>query len=194
MAQCHDLHRAPGFGSIVKTVVAERVNDLIEVDPFESTIPQPNGVQFAVVYHVRSGSLEPGRRSAAYGMEEDELRKEQPHIYELLMTELSGLVIGYVSDGALLCRVPTHPPRLHSQIVEAGKEDYRLFATGELEFLPAMLNLADCPDVDDLVASTLRWIYQSSGDRVFLVRVAKELAELLRNDYDRLRRILNLLE
>ncbi len=41
---------------------------------------------YGLVSHVEMGSLDPGRRIRAYGMDDDEIRRERPHLPGLIVT------------------------------------------------------------------------------------------------------------
>src|SRR5579871_1436795 len=134
-AQCppERLHDPPLFGAFVKvlppgveaTALAPPASLPEEVDPFADPSPPslqtqlsgvPEETLYAVVYHATTGSLEPGRRPAAYGLNEAELRAEQPQIFDLLATEFSALHIGFVREGRLRAYLPPRPPRLHAMV------------------------------------------------------------------------------
>ncbi|MBT4497415.1 MAG: hypothetical protein HOC74_06825, partial [Gemmatimonadetes bacterium] len=78
VAESCELHGAPSFGRFVRVV---------------SEVPI-----IGIVFNVFTQSIEPNRRPTAYGKTEEELRLEQPQIFELLRTEFQALVIGYVDD------------------------------------------------------------------------------------------------
>ena len=88
-------------------------------DPFADPAPAPpdalppgipDGTLYAVVYSAGTGSAEPGRRPAAYGLAEDELRRQQPQIFDLLATEFSALHVGCARDGRFRAGIRPAPP------------------------------------------------------------------------------------
>ena len=152
---------------------------------------------YALVYGANTASLEPNRRPSALGFaDEDELRAQQPQIFELLRTEFSGLLIAYApGDGKWLRRhLPPKPPRIHSRVYLCDPDEVRAL-TGDLSFLRALLlpsggALAGVP-TDELVAACLRGAREAQvNDQEFLLRAGKSLAALLAEDYDRLQAIL----
>ena len=80
VAEARQLHGAPSFGQFVRV---------------DSEVPI-----VGIVFNVFTHSIEPNRRPTAYGKTEDELRLEQPQIFELLRTEFQALVIGYLTKWA----------------------------------------------------------------------------------------------
>ncbi len=94
LAECLELNSSPPFGSFVK--VAGR----------SPTI----GLVFSVSTH----SIEPNRRPTAYGKTEEELRLEQPQIFELLKTEFRALITGYIDTTGAHPFLPPQPPRIHN--------------------------------------------------------------------------------
>ena len=142
------LYDPPPFGSFVKigkpapvtpnSAAARHRRRAEEEDPF--ALP-PNAASpafqtgdglppavYALVYGANTASLEPNRRPSALGFaDEDEMRKQQPQIFELLRTEFSGLLIAYSEgDGKPLRRhLPPLPPRIHSRVYPCTPEETR---------------------------------------------------------------------
>src|SRR5262249_50053670 len=107
VAQCPParLHAPPDFGAFVKvlppghsdcgTPAPSDTENLLEdpfadprsPEPFDLPAVTPDGTLYALVFSATTASAEPGRRPAAYGLEETRLREEQPQIFDLLATE-----------------------------------------------------------------------------------------------------------
>ena len=68
---------------------------------------------YGVVFNAYTHSLEPNRLAIAYHRSEQELRDEQPQIFELLKTKFEAVIIGYETE-ALSDSTCHQPPRLHS--------------------------------------------------------------------------------
>jgi hypothetical protein len=177
-----------------------------EEDPFASPLrltdaaslgtPLP-AATYALVYGANTTSLEPNRRPSALGFaDEDEMRLEQPQIFELLRTEFSGLLIAYApGEGKALRRhLPPTPPRIHSRVYPCALEEVRAL-TEDLSFLRSLLLpsggvLTGVP-TDELVAACLRGAREAHpNDQEFLKRASRTLAMLLADDYERLQAIL----
>lgn len=215
------LFDPPAFGSFVKVSgaptpapEAEPAHSLIltaateeEADPFAPSArmfeERPGNpvvlpaATYALVYDACTTSLETGRRPSALGFaDEEEIRAQQPQIFELLRTEFSALLVGY-SDGdakGLRRHLPPKPPRIHGRVYPCEANEVRVL-TEDLSFLRAVLlpsggALAGAP-CDELAAACLRQAWGAhGGDREFLLRAGKALAAILTDDYDRLQAIL----
>lgn len=212
------LYDPPPFGSFVKigkptppmeAPAPPRLTETEEEeeDPFAPAFePAPmqtsSGVGlppavYALVYGANTASLEPNRRPSALGFaDEDEMRLQQPQIFELLRTEFSGLLIAYSEgeDKPLRRHLPLLPPRIHSRVYPCSREETRLL-TEDLSFLRSLLlpsggAMAGVPS-DELAAACLRMAREAhKGDQAFLLRAGRTLATLLATDYERLQAIL----
>jgi hypothetical protein len=192
-AHCNQLYEPPALGAFVKIAPTVSRVDPEEEDPFEAPRPQ-EGALFGIVYHATTGSREPNRKPAAYGLDEASLRREQPQIFELLATEFSCVLIAHVEDGKIRSYLPPRPPRIHSQVSECSSAEVCLLAERR-DYMRTLLNLPDCESCDELVAANLRLANRCrGGGDDFLVAAGKELALILRDDYDRLNVILSKLE
>ncbi len=211
------LYDPPPFGSFVKigkpapvtdTPAVPTLLDEDEDDPFALPFdaPAPHAVSaasglapavYALVYGANTASLEPNRRPSALGFEdEDEMRKRQPQIFELLRTEFSGLLLAYSEGGdqPLSRHLPPLPPRIHSRVYPCTPDETRLL-TEDLSFLRSILlpsggALAGVPS-DELAAACLRQARDTHpDDQAFLLRAGQTLAKFMANDYERLQAIL----
>ena len=210
------LYDPPPFGSFVKigkVGIAEVPpplgieGDPEEEDPFALAFdPPPLQIRagvglppavYALVYAANTASLEPNRRPSALGFaDEDEMRMQQPQIFELLRTEFSGLLIAYSEGGdkPLRRHLPPLPPRIHSRVYPCSPEETRML-TEDMSFLRSLLlpsggALAGVPS-DELAAACLRTAREAhADDQAFLLRAGRTLATLLAADYERLQAIL----
>ena len=213
------LYDPPPFGSFVKigkpTPLTVEIppplgiagDSAEEDDPFALAFDPPPSQStlgvglppavYALVYGANTASLEPNRRPSALGFaDEDEMRHQQPQIFELLRTEFSGLLIAYAEGGdkPLRRHLPPLPPRIHSRVYPCTPEETRLL-TEDLSFLRGLLlpsggALSGVPS-DELAAACLRMARESHpDDQAFLLKAGRTLATLLATDYERLQAIL----
>ncbi len=170
IAQSHLLYESPPFGAFVR------------VDARDEVV---YGVVFAAYTH----SLEPNRLAVAYHRSELELRAEQPQIFELLKTKFEAAIVGYKGKEVVESRLPPKPPRIHAFVYELTPVEVKR-VTADLGFLRLLLAGAKAPNrapLDELVAAALRHaVAAHGGDRAFLVAAGKELARLLKDDYETL--------
>ena len=173
-----------------------------EADPFADPLPEsapvldsaPDGTLYALVCFALTGSIEPGRRAAAYGLEEDELHRQQPQIVALLATEFAAIHVGYAQEGRIRPHLPPRPPRLHARVWECTPHEIRAL-TESSDFLRPMLVPTGEVSPDELIAACLRNAYLCrERDTAYLVRMGKQLAMLLRDDPERLTALLRKLE
>ena len=189
-AQCRRdrLHEPPAFGSFVK-IAPSSAPAPEEYDPF-ADVKLPEGALFGIVYHATTASIEPNRRAMAFDLDEEQLHREQPQLLELLVTQFTALMIGHVEAGRMRTYLPPRPPRLHARVQECSNAEICAI-TQRMDFLRAILSFSGEVATDELIAAGLRHAYHSRGDDLeFLVRAGKEIALLLRDDYERLSAIL----
>ena len=165
IAEARELHGSPSFGSLVR----------VDSEP----------VIYGVVFNVSTHSIEPNRRPTAYGRSEEELRLEQPQIFELLKTEFHALIVGYRNAVASRQILPPQPPRIHCFVYACEPEEVVEF-TSDFDYLRSVLGCTKIAS-DELVIAAARCAFEArSKDMSYLVQVGKELSRLIRDDYDRL--------
>jgi HAS barrel domain len=151
---------------------------------------------YGVVYQVSTRPTDSVHRTRALGLSLEELQTEQPQIFAMLKTEFQVAIVGFQSPGSqgaapvMRQYLPPRPPPVHQGVHRCNAEEIIAFSD-RLDFLPTLLRLNAAP-VDDLIAAILREGYQlRRADRHWLVEAGRALAVFLREDYDRLRLILN---
>ena len=154
----------------------------------------PDETLYAIVFSAATGSAEPGRRPTAYGLDEEQLRHEQPQIFDLLATEFSALLVGYARGGRFHAGLPPRPARLHAAVSDCSSREV-CAVTETPDLLRALINSpADVP-TDELIVACIRNAHACRNDDYrYLVRAGKQLAALLREDPDRLTALLSRLE
>ncbi|MBD2067004.1 hypothetical protein H6F93_05575 [Leptolyngbya sp. FACHB-671] len=192
LAQClepEDLSFAamPPFGSWVKAVDEESGNQI-----------------YGVVYHVTTSPIDSVHRARALGLSLQDLREQQPQIFAMLKTEFRAAIAGFqprrtptnghrngnqLSD-TIHQHLPPRPPQIHQAVYYCDPEEVIRFSE-KLDFLRTLLQVRNAP-VESLAAAAIREIYQlRQGDRTWLVQAGRSLSILLKDDYDRLRVILD---
>jgi len=170
LAQSNNLENPPHFGSFVKT--SSQGMDI-----------------YGLVFNVHETSIDPNRRAIAYGIERTELLKRQPHFAEFLKVEFEAAVIGFSDAGYIRSYLPPFPPRIHTFVYPCDSEEI-LDLTEDLEFIRNINALPGLP-VEELVAASIRLACaERGGDRSFLVRAGQEIAQLLKDEYEKARSII----
>lgn len=170
--QTRELHEAPPFGTFIK-------------------VGSPVAV-IGMVFDISTGSADLNRRPIAYGKTEEELRNEQPQIFELLRTEIKAKIVGYCDQYGMRQQLPPQPPRLHHFVYTCTPQEVGDFTgTGNFDYLRTLAGIGGTLSDELLIAAVQQTCRASQAtSRQTLVEVGKELARLLRDDYDRLQSIL----
>jgi hypothetical protein len=172
VAQCHRLYDAPPLGALVRAR---------DEDPI-----------YAVVAGVVTASLDPTRRAVARGENaesEEQVYREHPQLERLLRTDVSLVVVGHETDGAVHQYLPSSPPRIHTFVYGCSPEEVRRFAE-HLDFL-ALLAGRGLVIGDEVLAATLRQASVAfEQPHEFLVRSGRAVAALLASDTARLTSLL----
>lgn len=175
IAQCHepptlDFPRVPALGTWV-------------------WVPDGERRIYGIVAYAVTAPIDTIHRATALGLSLEQLRQEQPHIFAMLKTEVTIGIVGFQEQLRTYHHLPPQPPPMHQQVYTCDPTAVIHFSQ-ELTFLRTLLNLSYGPG-DALIAATLRHLYQlRGGDRPWLVQAAQLLNRLLKEDYDRLRGIL----
>ncbi len=186
IARCAVLHEPPAFGAFVKVSAAPQPGE----DPFAAA-SFADGAIYALVAEATTTGTDPGRRPAAFGLTEDELRRDQPQVFELLATDFTAITIGHAACGAVRCYLPPRPPRIHQRVWPCGDAEVAAL-TGNPGYLRAILSRAPLGLCEELIAAAIRCALEARGGDVdFLVGAGKLVAQLLRDDFDRLHAVLS---
>lgn len=180
VAGSYELLTAPAFGALVQ---AHTLDPLVYV--------------YAVVYDIRTVSREPGGRAIVRGKSytgqdlfNEEIYRAHPDLSEILQTEFAAWVVGYRRDNTIYHRIPAAPAPIHYSVEVCDEATLRQF--GSQSGYARMLLHANQVPSDELLAALIRAIAVAHAplEREYLVRMGRELALLLRDDFERLRHIL----
>lgn len=167
------LPQAPPFGSFVK----------VECEELKLSV-------LGVVYNVQTGSIDSVHHPTALNLTRQELREQQPQIFDLLKTDFSTIIIGYKNLNKIFEYLPPHPPQIHDFVYICSKEEVKQI-TENLIFLRTILNTGNAP-IEELVSACLRHAnIVRDFDRLFMLKAGRELSNLLKDNYDRLNSIIN---
>lgn len=144
-----------------------------------------------VVVWAEMGVVDSIHRPVVLGLTIDQLREEQPQIFGLIHSSVRVLSVGVVKDDEnIFHQVPPQPAQIHQAVHLASPEFVKVFCQ-EPGWLELLLNSGQ-PLTDAVIAASLRYAYECTGrDRSWLVKTSRQLNIWLRDDYDRLRRILS---
>ncbi len=152
-------------------------------------LPSLQPAIYAVVCSATTTSTETGKQPRAYWKDEEELAREQPQLAEwLLMTKFQAAIIGYSEYGQVRQYLPPVPPKIHTRVYQCTEEEVSII-TLRMDFLRTLINFRNTP-CDEMVAACIREAGRMHrGNSELLVSAGKELANLLKDDYERLHAI-----
>ena len=169
IAQSWEWDSAPPLGSLI-------------------VVHQKQQNHLGIVCEIETGSIEPGRQPFAYQKSEEELRREQPQIFEFLRTTFSCVGVGHIINGRLTYALAPTPPKIHSFVGQADRENAGRFFANEsyLHLLSNNPNLS-CK-LDELLLAILTYrrnngLLQEDG----MARFVETYAMLIGSDYRRVR-------
>jgi hypothetical protein len=167
-----NLPKAPYFGSFVICKSEDLGFDTI-----------------GVVSDINSGSIDSLHIPTAMNLSREELRLQQPQIFDLLKTDFTCIIIGYLENGNIFQFIPPHPPQIHDFVYLCDKENVKKI-TQKMDYISTLLN-SNSSISDELVSANIRYAYKLRGmDRNFLINVGREISNLLKDNYDKLSSIL----
>ncbi|NJN68041.1 MAG: hypothetical protein HC884_15685 [Chloroflexaceae bacterium] len=178
-AGVYQLHESPPFGTLVR-----------------ASTRTDGHVIYGLVYDIATGSKEPGGRAILRGrtytgrtIYDEEIYREHPDLGEVLQTEFSAITVGFVAHDTIYHYLPPLPPPVHYSVYECGPDELARF-NESCDFFRAVLFAPNIPG-DELLAATVRAVARVRSNRAdYLVHAGREIAGLLKDDYDRLTALL----
>lgn len=143
---------------------------------------------FGLVHGIETGSLDPVRRPIAYRKTEQELRQEQPQIFEFLCTTFTCLAIGYGHNDRIVYATAPQPAQIHAFVGPAERAVYERFFAGH-EYIPLLFSQgAQVVNMDELLLALLRRAHSMELlTRESLAAFIERFSLLTGNDYRRLK-------
>ena len=124
LAQSWDSNTLPVFGSLMAITTPERT-------------------LFGVVHQIQTGSMDPSRHPFAYQKTQEELRQEQPQIFEFLKTTFASLVIGHQNiQGKISYLLAPEPAKIHTFVSPVNLEASKQFFANT-HYMHALFGLAN---------------------------------------------------
>src|SRR5690348_3865197 len=112
---------------------------------------------FGIVHQVQTGSMDPVRYPFPYQKTEEELRKEQPQIFEFLKTTFSCLTLGYQENhGNITYLIAPEPPKIHSFVTPIADNLAKQFFSSH-NYLHILFGMSSgIGNVDELLLAVLK--------------------------------------
>ncbi len=156
------------------------------------------GRVFAVVSFGSTSGIDTGRQAIVRTREDivdERIYHENPQLMDVLRTEFVALLVGYETDDNRLYRhLPPQPPPLHYGVYPASTQDVIQFSD-DLRYLRLLLEPPGPMPGEQLLAAHVREVFRARGeDGQWMERAARQAANLLKRDYERLRAALEAME
>ena len=168
-AQCWDWGNIPTFGSLVVTS-----HGSIKI--------------FGIVHSIKTGSMDPIRQPMAYKKTEEELRRDQPQIFEFLQTTFTCLTVGHIDQNKISYHLAPKPPKIHAFINSATNEQLHQFFSKE-RFLHMIFNLSNnIFNLDELLIAIIKNMKEKKVlNKDNLESFVETFSTLCKNDYQKLK-------
>jgi hypothetical protein len=181
VAESFELNRPPALGRLV----------VVRVQP--GSEGEGTTDLYAVVTYGRTAGLDPSRRAVRRSTEDvydAAIYQENPELAHILRTEFGAALVGYAQQGRILQHLPPLPPPLHYSVESPLSAEVSRF-TDSLRYLRTLRDLqAEVPALQ-VLASHLRQVCAERGqDQAWLSAAAREVAALLKDEYDSLLTVL----
>lgn len=175
------LHQPPALGSLLK----------VDVEGGRRTV-------YGVVSFGTTTGLDPGRRVVRRSTEDVHdaaIYAEHPQLEKTLRTEFAALLVGYSGpDGRVHQHLPPQPPPLHYSVCGCDADEVARFSQQRRYFRLLLAAAGELPP-EQLLAAHIRETAAARGDdEEWLAAAAREVAALLKGEYDRLLGVLQAIE
>ncbi len=154
---------------------------------------------YGVVSLITSESMEPGRMPVALGLQREVLRREMPHVLELIRTTFEVIVLAYQEVGKPVRQtLPPYPPHLHDLVFPVPPDTLR--ELGEpFDYLRLLVQHSETAvPVDELLVALLERLAAAqlgpSDAGEMLLKAGRILSRLFGDDHERLQAILRRVE
>lgn len=172
---CYELYEGPAFGSLLKARCRDGAAEV-----------------YGIVFDVSTGSEPPGAHvqvRGSEGLRDHEIYDALPDLKEIMCTRVSVLTVGFRDGTGIRQYLPPQPPPLHYSAYACLAQEVGLFSE-QLDYLRTILTAQHVP-ADELAAAAVRQACACRpGDPGYALRAGRQVALLLKDDYDRLRAIL----
>jgi len=150
---------------------------------------------FGLVHQVQTGSTDSTHQPIAYQKTEEELKRDQPQIFEFLRTTFSCIIVGYQEKGRMLYMLGPQPVKIHTMVRLAQDDEYKNFFVSD-HYLPLLFAASNAMvSSDELFLSLLR--HQAELGMLHEQRLDQLITTfcmLTNNDYVRLKLLLQRIE
>ncbi len=168
-AQCWQWDIVPSYGSLL-------------------SITQGSRTLYGIVHAIATGPQDMQRTVFAYKKTEEELKKDHPHIFELLTSTISCITLGYKENGIIRYQTAPIPPKIHAFVTLTPAEELQAFFAQE-HYLHTLFSTSDhLVSLDDLLLALIEHMnntHSLTPER--FSRFVQTFSLLTANDYRRLK-------
>jgi hypothetical protein len=179
VAESLTLHQPPPLGSLVKVQV------------------QGATYCYGVVCFGTTSSADSGRRAvrrSQNGAVNEAVYQEHPQLERLLQTLFRVSLVGHVAGKTVRQMLPPSPPPLHFAVYPCGAGEAQQFSDAFGYFRLVLQAKCETP-TEQVLAAHIRQLYEMRGqDMVWLKRAARESAQLLKQEHQRLLTLLSTID
>jgi hypothetical protein len=188
------------IGEVVATSIAEfeAQSDRLHESPPLGALVRVRGENGRTIYGVVAGACTDGVDASVRpvprgreGCEDAEVYLDNPDLVYVLRTCFQCLVVGYAESGAVYQHLPAAPAPIHYSVLACSPEECEQFSRA-LTYFRMILAARNAP-VEEVLAAHVRFLSAarrspSNGHEqpaAFSIRAGREIATLLRGDYQR---------
>jgi len=158
-------------------------------------VPDGEYTTYAIVTNIATGPREGHRSPVPLEKTYEELQREYPHIFHLMCTSFTCVVIGYRTHDTIIHQAPAVPARIHAWVTPAPYEAYTQALASET-YLPLVFHAPELDaSIDELILAIMRQMAAVGAlSRSQIERTIDTFSMLINNDYRRLKLVLQRLE
>lgn len=152
------------------------------------TVTQGTYTYIGLVHDITTGSMDPLRYPFPFQKTEEELKKEQPQIFEFLRTSFSTIALGYRHQGTIIYAAPPHPAKMHAFIEPMTIEMQREFLA-KPHYLHRIFSVGNqIANIDDLLIAMLSEQHRTKPlSTTFITTFMHTYCLLTGNEYRRIK-------
>lgn len=195
------MREARRIGEVVETstvqfvVECDELNAVPELGSFVRVRGPGEDIVYAIVAYAETSAVDPGRRVVRRGsteLQDRALYEANPELNWVLRSLFWAVAVAHERAGECVYLVPPYPPPLHYsvELVERATVEQ---LTNSFAYFPTLLSYRGAVPTEQLLAMHLRYVcsQRPGNQQRWLEEAARELARLLKHDYDRLTQVLN---
>ncbi|MCL4361577.1 hypothetical protein M1446_04470 [Candidatus Dependentiae bacterium] len=158
-----------------------KFGSLIEVQTDSRTL-------YGIVCQIQTGSLDSHRIPFAYQKTEEELKKEQPQIFEYLQTIFTCICVGFKENNKIHYQIAPEPPKIHTFVQTADRESYRQFFDIEHYLQIIFGNSLQISNIDELLLAIIKTMSENEIiNEEKILKFTQSYSLHTANDYRRLK-------